>query len=69
MAVELTHAATLVHDDVIDGSKLRRGRPTVAAALGDESAIVIGDHHFAKAYAQASLTGRHEVVHELAAAV
>ncbi len=69
MAVELTHAATLVHDDVIDGSKLRRGRPTVAAVLGDESAIVIGDHHFAKAYAQASLTGRHEVVHELATAV
>lgn len=69
MAVELTHAATLVHDDVIDGSKVRRGRPTVAALLGDESAIVIGDHHFAKAYAQASLTGRHEVVHELAGAV
>ena len=69
MAVELTHAATLVHDDVIDGSTLRRGRPTVAAKLGDESAIVIGDHHFAKAYAQASLTGRPEVVHDLATAV
>lgn len=69
MAVELTHAATLVHDDVIDRSRLRRGMPTVAAALGDEAAIVIGDHHFAKAYAQASLSGRPEVVHRLAAAV
>ncbi|TMB95897.1 MAG: polyprenyl synthetase family protein, partial [Chloroflexi bacterium] len=43
MAVELTHAATLVHDDVIDRATVRRGRPTVAARLGDEPAIVVGD--------------------------
>jgi geranylgeranyl pyrophosphate synthase len=43
MAVEFTHAATLVHDDVIDRSATRRGRPTVAARLGAEPAIVIGD--------------------------
>ena len=69
MAVELTHAATLVHDDVIDRSGVRRGRPTVAAALGDEPAIVIGDFYFAKAYEFAARTDSPEVVGILARAV
>jgi len=69
MAVELTHAATLVHDDVIDRSAVRRGRPTVAAALGDEPAIVIGDYYFAKAYEQAARTDSPEVVAVLARTV
>ena len=69
MAVELTHAATLVHDDVIDRSPTRRGRPTVAAKLGDEQAIVIGDFYFAKAYESAAASGVPEVVDILARAV
>jgi len=69
MAVELTHAATLVHDDVIDRSPVRRGRPTVAASLGDEPAIVIGDFYFAKAYEHAARTQSTEVVGILARAV
>jgi len=69
MAVEVTHAATLVHDDVIDRSPTRRGRPSVAAALGDEPAIVIGDFYFAKAYELAALTNTPEVVSILAKAV
>ena len=69
MAVEFTHAATLVHDDVIDRSATRRGRPTMAAALGDEPAIVIGDFYFAKAYEHASRTHVPEVVDILARTV
>jgi heptaprenyl diphosphate synthase len=69
MAVELTHAATLVHDDVIDRATVRRGRPTVAARLGDEPAIVVGDYYFAKAYEQAASTQSPEVVTILADAV
>ena len=69
MAVELTHAATLVHDDVIDRSAVRRGRPTVAARLGDAPAIVIGDHYFAKSYELAARTEAPEVVGILAKAV
>ena len=69
MAVEFTHAATLVHDDVIDRSSVRRGRPTVAASLGDEPAIVIGDFYFAKAYEHAARTDSTEVVSILARAV
>jgi geranylgeranyl pyrophosphate synthase len=69
MAVEMTHAATLVHDDVIDRASTRRGRPTVAASVGNESAIVVGDFYFAKAYELASRTRSAEVVAILARAV
>ena len=69
MAVELIHAATLVHDDVIDRAQVRRGRPTVAAQLGDEAAIVVGDFYFAKAYEQAAFTDSPEAVAILARAV
>jgi len=48
-AVELLHNATLVHDDYVDESTHRRGRPTVAALEGPERAIAVGDYYFAKA--------------------
>ena len=48
-AVELLHNATLIHDDYVDESPYRRGRPTVAAAEGPERAIAVGDYYFAKA--------------------
>ena len=69
MAVEMTHAATLVHDDVIDRSPTRRGRPTIAATHGDEPAIVIGDFYFSRAYQYAALTKSPEAVVILAEAV
>lgn len=53
-AVELLHVATLVHDDVIDGSPVRRGRPSVVAAAGVASAIVIGDLLLARSAAAAA---------------
>ena len=48
-AVELMHTATLIHDDVIDKSPVRRGRPTVNRAWGEEQAVLLGDYLFAKA--------------------
>ena len=48
-AIELLHNATLIHDDYVDESTHRRGRPTVAAAEGAERAIAVGDYYFAKA--------------------
>jgi geranylgeranyl pyrophosphate synthase len=69
MAVEITHAATLVHDDVIDRADVRRGRPTIAASHGNEPAIVIGDYYLVKAYELAARTENPEVVATLARAV
>jgi geranylgeranyl pyrophosphate synthase len=52
VAVELVHSATLVHDDLIDGAQLRRGRPTVASEAGRETAIATGDLLFSRAFAE-----------------
>ncbi len=48
-AVELLHNATLIHDDYVDESTHRRGRPTVAASEGPDRAVAVGDYYFAKA--------------------
>jgi geranylgeranyl pyrophosphate synthase len=56
-AIELVHMATLVHDDLLDGATLRRGRPTVAEALGPERAVSTGDFLFARAFAELTRTG------------
>lgn len=50
-AIELIHSATLVHDDVIDDSALRRGQPTVRAGFGNRPAMYCGDFLFAQAIA------------------
>lgn len=48
-AAELLHTATLVHDDLIDGSLLRRGFPTLNAHMEDGATVLIGDYTFARA--------------------
>ncbi|MHB8351355.1 MAG: polyprenyl synthetase family protein [Thermoplasmata archaeon] len=49
-AFQLIHTATLVHDDVIDHSELRRGRPSLPRAYGLPAAIVTGDFLFIRAF-------------------
>jgi geranylgeranyl pyrophosphate synthase len=67
-AVELVHMATLVHDDLIDGAALRRGRPTVAQEHGPEAAIRVGDFLFARAFGELARCGVPEAVQALAGA-
>jgi geranylgeranyl pyrophosphate synthase len=52
VAVELMHSATLAHDDILDGARLRRGHPTVVALAGRKGAIATGDLLFARAFAE-----------------
>ncbi len=61
-AVELMHTATLVHDDAIDKSRVRRGRPTINSMWGEEKAVLLGDYLFAKAGEFATNTQNLQVV-------
>ena len=47
-AVEILHTATLVHDDAIDNSAVRRGRPTINKVWGEDKAILLGDYLLGK---------------------
>lgn len=49
-AIELVHTATLLHDDSIDRSYLRRGLPTVNKLWDDQISVIMGDHLFCKAF-------------------
>lgn len=50
VCAELVHTATLVHDDVVDRSPLRRGQPTLHALWGNKVAVLAGDFIFARAF-------------------
>ena len=49
-AVEFIHTATLLHDDVVDASDLRRGRETANAVWGNQPAILVGDFLFSRSF-------------------
>jgi heptaprenyl diphosphate synthase/octaprenyl-diphosphate synthase len=61
-AIELLHTATLVHDDIVDNSPVRRGKPTVRHTWGENRALLLGDYLFAKAGSLAADTGSLRVV-------
>ena len=48
--IEFIHTATLLHDDVVDGSDLRRGRNTANHVFGNEASVLVGDYLYSRAF-------------------
>ena len=65
-SLEYLHAATLLHDDLVDGASLRRGKPAAHRVWGNSVAVLVGDFLLARALAIAAGTERIEVVRILA---
>jgi len=63
VAAELIHMASLIHDDVIDKSSIRRGKPTVNSLYGDHAAILTGDYLFAEAF---NILATHQLLSSMA---
>ncbi len=62
MLIEMLHKASLVHDDVIDGSYMRRSAPSVNALWGDHRAVLAGDYIIARALSQGLADGHADMV-------
>ncbi|MBO7230659.1 MAG: polyprenyl synthetase family protein [Bacteroidaceae bacterium] len=65
-AMELLHSASLLHDDVIDESNMRRGRPSLNIAFNNNIAVLTGDYLFSQALNNAAKTGDIRIIEELA---
>jgi octaprenyl-diphosphate synthase len=66
--IELVHLATLVHDDAVDHSVLRRGMPTVNALWSHQVAIIMGDYLYSRSIMEIARIGEMEPVRVIAAA-
>jgi geranylgeranyl pyrophosphate synthase len=66
VAVELVHMATLVHDDLVDGARMRRGAPAAWSVFGADAALAAGDYLFACAFGELAAAGDSSAVAVLA---
>jgi octaprenyl-diphosphate synthase len=66
--IEFIHTATLLHDDVVDESQLRRGRRTANAAFGNAASVLVGDFLYSRAFQMMVELENMRVMHVLAEA-
>lgn len=59
---ELIHAASLLHDDVVDNAPIRRGKPTIGSLFGDKTAILAGDYLLACGISRLNSLGNPELM-------
>ena len=57
--IEFVHTATLLHDDVVDGSELRRGRETSNHVWGNSASVLVGDYLYSRAFQMMVALGDH----------
>ena len=62
LIVEILHNATLIHDDIVDESDIRRNQPTLNATKGNKAAVLAGDYLFAKAISIATQNAEHSII-------
>ena len=60
-AIELIHTATLLHDDVVDESGSRRGKPTANVSFGNAAAVLVGDFLYSRAFQLMVRVGKNDV--------
>lgn len=61
-ALEMLHNASLIHDDIVDETDLRRGRPTVNATMGNHVAVLVGDYFVSNSLSVGIRSGNINVV-------
>ena len=66
--IEFIHTATLLHDDVVDESDLRRGRKTASSQFGNAAAVLVGDFLYSRAFQMMVVIGSVEIMRVLAEA-
>lgn len=66
-ALEMLHNASLIHDDIVDETALRRGMPTINATMGNHIAVLVGDYFVSNALAAGIQTGDIRVISALSA--
>lgn len=67
--IELVHASTLAHDDVIDNAEYRRGEPSINIVASNKKAVLAGDYLLAYVLQEIAQTGRNDLVSEMAAII
>jgi octaprenyl-diphosphate synthase len=66
--IEFIHTATLLHDDVVDHSAMRRGRDTANALFGNEASVLVGDFVYSRAFQMMAAIGVQRVMEIMASA-
>jgi octaprenyl-diphosphate synthase len=64
--IEFIHTATLLHDDVVDGSALRRGRRTANQVFGNQASVLVGDFVYSRAFQMMASLARQTVMEIMA---
>src|SRR6478609_2883563 len=66
--IEFIHTATLLHDDVVDHSDMRRGRETANSLFGNEASVLVGDFVYSRAFQMMAAIGVQQVMEIMAEA-